>query len=342
MCSKFQHLSHAEFGTARSLLGQYRDVFSVSNDKIRRTDIIHFDLDPTDVRPVAVPLRRVPLHHRHVVTELLEHYSELGLLECLDSPFRASTVLVKKKNAAQSTNVSDQYRLCTDYHMLNKAIPSSGWHAPSLAECLDAAGDSAYFSSVDFNSGYHQIPCTDRAKQMLAFSPGYGYPQFTWTVMPPGVKNASGWFQRAMGKTFVGHERRILPPYYDDIVIKGKSFLDHIQNVKCILDAIRKAGFTLNVLKCDFFQTSVRYLGHVIQDGYICLDPDRVQAIQTFPVPKDVPSLRRFIGMAQFCNRFMPNLNSLLQPLFNLLKVGTAFDWTSHCMHAFTPPLRNC
>ena len=46
---------------------------------------------------------------------------------------------------------------------------------------------------------------------MLAFSPGYGYPQFTWTVMPPGVKNASGWFHRAMGKTFVGHERRILP-----------------------------------------------------------------------------------------------------------------------------------
>ena len=74
LCSKFQHLSHAELGTARSLLEQYRDVFSVSNDKIGRTDIIYFDLDPTDVRPVAVPLRHVPLHHRHVVTELLEHY----------------------------------------------------------------------------------------------------------------------------------------------------------------------------------------------------------------------------------------------------------------------------
>ena len=116
-----------------------------------------------------MPLRRVPLHQKEIVRRLIKRYEELNLLEPIDSPFRASTVLVKKKNPANSSDITDQYRLCTDYRALNNKLINSAWPSPSIEECLDSIGNSNMFSAIDFNMGYHQIPCSDRAKQALVF-----------------------------------------------------------------------------------------------------------------------------------------------------------------------------
>ena len=125
---------------------------------------------------------------------------------------RRFALLVKKKNISNSEDISDQYRICTDYRRLNQEIVNTAWPSPSIDDCLEATKGTSLFSSLDFNSGYNQIPCTQRAKEALAFSPGYGFSQYTWTVMPPGVKNASGTFQKTMCKTFKGSEKCILPP----------------------------------------------------------------------------------------------------------------------------------
>ena len=139
------------------------------------------------------------------------------------------------------------YRLCTDYRSLNNHIVSSGWPSPSLDECLDAIGDANMFSSIDFNMGYFQIPCTERAKKALAFSPGYGFKQLTWTVMPQGIKTASGYFQQAMSRTFNGHENYILPPFYDDITIKSHGFKEHLRNTRVILGDVRAAQHRIQI-----------------------------------------------------------------------------------------------
>ena len=131
------------------------------------------------------------MHKERIVKELLCKYENLGLIEKTDSLFRASTVLIEKKNVTDSADITDRYRLCVDYRSLNSAISDSGWPTPSIEHCLDAAAGAKYLSSTDFNSGYHQIPCMDRTKEALAFSLGYGFPQYTWHVMPQGVKPAS-------------------------------------------------------------------------------------------------------------------------------------------------------
>ena len=209
LCSKITDLSSEEMNQVRKLLEKYRDLFSVSNDKIGVTNITKFDIDTDKLSPVATPLRRVPLHHYDIIKELIAKYMDLGLVDTIDSPFRASAVLVAKKNASNASDVTDQYRLCTDYRALNKHLESPGWPSPSVQQCLDATSDSTIFSSIDFNSGYHQIPCSDRAKQALAFSPGYGFPQLTWNRMPQGAKPSSHVFQRTMSYTFKNHEECI-------------------------------------------------------------------------------------------------------------------------------------
>ena len=171
-----------QVNSARELLHEFKDIFSVSNDKIGKSVAVEFDIDTSKTSPVAIPLRRIPMHQREIVDKLLTKYEELDLIERFDSPFRAAIVLVKKKNVANSNNCSDQYRLATDYRMLNRSIVNTA--SPSIDECLEATNNADMFSALDFNSGYHQIPCTERAKEALAFSPGYGYPQYTWKTMP--------------------------------------------------------------------------------------------------------------------------------------------------------------
>ncbi len=347
LCGQITDLGPKEMKEARTFLENYREIFTVSSKNIGHTNVQTFDVDDSDIRPVTVPLRRVPLHHRDIVQRLIDRYEELHLLEPIESPFRASTVLVAKKNPSNSSDVTDQYRLCTDYRVLNNHLVSSGWPSPSIDECLDAIGDANLFSSLDFNNGYFQIPCTERAKEALAFSPGYGFKQYTWSVMPQGIKTASSCFQQAMTKTFNSHEECILPPFYDDVTIKSKGFREHLRNAKIILDDVRTANFTLNALKCSFFQQRIKYLGHIISEHSIEIDPDRIKAIINLPPPTDVRSVRRFIGMVQFCSKFMNHLNVILAPLYDLLKNKSKFIWSPHCQKSFeklksimsTPPV---
>ena len=138
-----------------------------------------------------------------------------------------------------------------------------------------------------------------------------------------------------MEMTFDGCGDRILLPFYDDVTIKSVTFDEHLDNVDLILVKTRKTGFTLNALKSKFVQTKISYLGHIIGGGKISLDPKRTEVIKNFPIPKNVKEVRRFIGMTQFCRRFVKNSSTILSPIYNLTRTNTIFRWTDDCNDAF-------
>ena len=131
-----------------------------------------------------------------------------------------------------------------------------------------------------------------------------------------------------MEQTFSDLSDCILPPFYDDVVIKGSDFKQHTSNARRVLTRIRQSGLTLNALKCKFFQQTLPYLGHVIDKGQIRLDPARIQCITEFPPPSNAKSLKEFLGMAQFCDRFVPNFSVVAAPLHELAKPSSPFSWT--------------
>ena len=138
-----------------------------------------------------------------------------------------------------------------------------------------------------------------------------------------------------MDKTFHDLADCVLPPFYDDVNIKGKTFDEHKDNVARVLQRVRDSGFTLNALKCKFFQTRLPYLGHILENGKILPDPSRIQAIKDFPAPTTAKALRTFLGMAQFCDRFIPNFSVLVAPLHQLTRRNVTFRWTEQCQQAF-------
>ena len=165
--------------------------------------------------------------------------------------------------------------------------------------------------------------------------------------MPQGIKPASHAYQQTMDKTFSDISNSVPPPFFDDVTVKGRTFAEHKQNVIKVLQHIWETGFTLNALKCYVFQHHLPYLGHIIDNGKITLDLSRIKAIHEFPVPTTVKSLCSFLGMAQFCNRFVPHFSTIAAPLHELTKSNTRFQWTEQCQQAFdeikahltTPPV---
>ena len=120
LCSHMKHLPCDQFLKAKQVLSDFKDVFSVSNTQIGRTNISSFNVELEHSHPISMPLRRVPLHQQDIVCSLLQQYKDLGLIEHIDSPYRAATVLVEKKNVSNSSHLTDKYRLVVDYRFLLK------------------------------------------------------------------------------------------------------------------------------------------------------------------------------------------------------------------------------
>jgi len=88
------------------------------------------------------------------------------------------------------------------------------------------------------------------------------------------------------------------------------------------------------VLKCSFGEQRIHYLGHVIADGVVAMDTDKVSAVQAWPRPRSVKALRGFLGLTGYYRRFINNYGIIAAPLTALLK-REAFLWSSAATEAF-------
>lgn len=147
----------------------------------------------------------------------------------------------------------------------------------------------------------------------------YGLYQFR--VMPFGLKNAIATFQRLMDMVLGELKGCICFVYLDDIIIYSNSWQQHFMDVQAVMDKLRQAGLTVNVKKSKFLQTSLTVLGHVVSSDVVQVDPDKTQAVQSFPVPTNRKSLERFLRMAGWCHQLMPNFSQIAEPM-NALKRG--------------------
>lgn len=101
------------------------------------------------------------------------------------------------------------------------------------------------------------------------------------------------------------------------------------------LDRLKSNDFHLNRDKCVFFQSRIKYLGHVIEDGCIKKSQEKVAAIVNAPEPKSPEDIKRFLGLIAYYSKFIPNASSMTQPLRRLLCSNVRFEWSPKCAKAF-------
>ena len=122
---------------------------------------------------------------------------------------------------------------------------------------------------------------------------------------------------------------------YVDDVVHSVCFEDHLRHLDTVLGKLTAAGFTINANKCSFCKPQIKFLGHVISSEALLPDVDRIKAILSYPPPRNQKQLRRFLGICNFHQQFIPNYAHFVSPLLILLRKGQKWKWTGDLQKAF-------
>ena len=121
----------------------------------------------------------------------------------------------------------------------------------------------------------------------------------------------------------------------DNIFLFVKNPQDLETNTKKVLQRLQENDLFLKPPKCEFSKTKVEWLGMIIEEGRISMDPGKLKGISEWPSPTTVKQTRGFLGFGNFYWRFIQHFSEIAKPLNDLLKKDQKFDWTSICQKAF-------
>jgi len=169
---------------------------------------------------------------------------------------------------------------------------------PIVEELLDELKGAVFFTKLDLRSGYHQVRMHPDDVAKTAFRTHHGH--FEFLVMPFGLTNAPSTFQALMNAVLQPFLRRCVLVFFDDILIFSKSWSEHLQHVRSVFLALRQHGLVLKRSKCSFGEQRVQYLGHVIANGVVAMDTDKISAVQAWLLPRSIKALRGFLGLTGY------------------------------------------
>ena len=153
--------------------------------------------------------------------------------------------------------------------------------------------------------------------------------------MPFGLKNAPSTFQRLMDFVLIGHQGTDLFVYLDDIVLYANSSEEYEEKFNKLIERLSAANLKLQPDKREFLRPEVAYLGHIIDKEGTRPDPKKVEAVKTFPIPKNPKNIKQFLGLASYYRSFIDGFSKIAAPLNQLLKKDVKFNWTEKQQEAF-------
>lgn len=220
-----------------------------------------------------------------------------------------------------------------NYRKVNEATQKDAYPLPKREECLDTLSGSKLFSTLDLLSGYHQFEVNEKDRPRTAFITKYGL--FEYTRMPFGLCNAPSTFQRGMELVLRRLQWVTLLIYLDDVIITGKTFKEHLNNLGEVLSRFRKFGLKLKPTKCSLFREEVLFLGHVVGKDGVRANPSLVQDVEKWPVPQNLKELQAFLGLTNYYRRFVQGYADIARSLHNLTRKGVTYHWKAEQEVAF-------
>jgi hypothetical protein len=256
------------------------------------------------------------------LAELMGQLQELldkGYVRPRASPWGAPVIFVPKMDGTQ--------RMCMDYHSLNEVTIKNKYPLPRIDDLFDQLKGVCVFSKIDLRSGYHQqkIRASDISK--TSFITRYGL--YEYTVISFGLTNAPAYFMYLMNKVFMEYLDKFMVVLIDDILIFSKNAEEQDEHLYMVLQNLRENQLYVKLNKCDFWLKEVSFLGHIIYEGGIYVDPSMVKDVWSWNTPQNVLDIRIFLGLVGYYRRFIEGFSKIFKPMIELLKKGKTFEWTS-------------
>ncbi len=312
---------------------EYLDVFSESEAKILpphrpwdcKIDLIEgklfkrggiYDLSPAELK---------------AQDEWITEHLEKGYIRPSQSPLSTSTFFVKKKDESGKMN---NIRLVVDYRYLNSITVKNRYPIPLIRNLTDQLRSAKLFTKMDLRYGYHLVRIAKGDEWKTAFATRHGL--FEYTVMPLGLCNAPAVFQQMMNEILFDLLDHGVVNYIDDILVATEDDDEkHTRLVLEVLRRLREHNLFVKPAKCKFKVRKVEFLGFIVSEDGLQMDPGKTDAVKDWPAPKSIPELQSFLGFCNFYRRFIPEFSNIARPLNNLLKKKIPWKWDTEQQAAF-------
>lgn len=301
----------------------------LGNKGLGRTNKMVYSIDTGDAKPIKQRYYSLSPYMQEYLNKELDSMLEAGVVRPSSSPWSSPVLLVKKSNG--------EYRFCFDGRALNSVTKKDAYPLPKINSILSKLGQANYISSIDLNKAFWQIPLDEESSAKTAFVvPGRGL--FEFTVVPFGLANAAQCQQKLM-QNVLGYD---LEPsvfvYLDDVIIVSENFESHMKMLNEVYKRLKNANLTVNRKKCEFCRDSLKYLGFIIDKTGLKTDPEKVECMVNYPIPKNTTQVKRFLGMCSWYRRFIKNFATVVEPINALLrgrKKGQGIAWSEEADVAF-------
>lgn len=324
------HLNQEEKKTLFSVIANNQDCFHLEDEKLSFTHIIKHKIETKNEIPVHAKNYRYPHCHKAEVKEQINKMLDQHIIRPSSSPWSSPIWVVPKKTDASGKK---KWRLVIDYRKVNEKTIDDRYPIPNITDTLDKLGKSNYFTTLDLASGFYQIEMHPDDAKKTAFNVENGHYEFT--RMPMGLKNAPATFQRVMDhilRDFIGITCVI---YLDDILIFSTSLQEHAENLEKILQTLQNFNLKIQLDKCDFLKKETAFLGHVITTEGVKANPEKINAIQQWPLPQTDKELRGFLGTLGYYRKFIRDFARISKPLTTQLRKGEKLKHTKEFVEAF-------
>lgn len=309
------------------IIQQFKDVFPEDLPKglpPKRITDHKIEFEP-GAEPPSKPTYRLSQPETDELNKQLAELTDKGFIRPSVSPYGAPVLFVKKKDGTM--------RMCVDYRALNKLTIKNKYPLPRIDELLDRLLGAKWFSKIDLRSGYHQIRIAEEDIAKTAFRTRYGHYEFL--VLPFGLTNAPATFMHLMQDAFRPYLDQFVIIFLDDILVYSSTKEEHDKHLSTVLEVLRQNKLYAKLSKCEFYKKEIGFLGHIINEQGIKMEPSKVEAVTKWPIPQEVTSVRSFLGLAGYYRKFVKDFSHIAAPLSDLLKQSGKIKWTEQHQHAF-------
>ena len=277
------------------------------------------------IKPVAQPMRPVPFHLRSKLEEKLQELENLDVIEDAVGPttWVSPLTIVPKADS--------DIRVCVDMRRANEAIVRERHPIPTVDELLYKLNGCTVFSKIDLKWGFHQILLDETSRYITTFRTHKGLKRYKRLMF--GVTSAPETYQKIIQDIIRDCEGA--ENIADDIFVFGKDVVEHDKNLHAVLNALQASGLTLNADKCKFKLSKITFFGHELTSTGIRPSEEKIAAITNAEHPTNANEARSFLGLAQYCAKFIPDLSTICRPIQDLTKRNVVFNWEKKQQAAF-------